>query len=146
MFLAAHRSVASRAQRRDAVLVIALVLALLGAPAVSALRSECDLCPPDCPMHQHHNGAPGSHLGCHAGGALAARLGQHGAPTHGPLLACATCGNHTLLPGTVLPPMILPSTLPPSTYVAAGVARFAEAALNSRVVDPPDTPPPIVAA
>ena len=80
------------------------------------------------------------------GGALAARLGQHGAPAHGPLLACATGGNHTLLPSIVLPPIILPSTMPPAAHAAAGMARFADAGLNSRVVDPPDTPPPIPAA
>lgn len=74
------------------------------------------------------------------------RAGQRGTPTHGPSLACATCGNHGLIPGTVLPPMIMPAAQPPSAYAAAGAARFDDAGLNSRVVDPPDTPPPVGAA
>jgi hypothetical protein len=146
MYRSARSLGASRPRRHDAGLVIVLAIALLGAPAVSALRNECNLCPPDCPMHQHHNGVPGSHLGCHGGGALTARLGQLGAPTHGPLLACATCGNHGLLPGTVLPPMIMPAAQALSAYAAAGAVRFGDGGLNSRAVNPPDTPPPIGAA
>ena len=137
---------ALRAPRRDAGLVIVMVLALVGAPAVGALRNECDLCPPDCPMHQQHDGGHASHLGCHGGGALTTRFSAHGAAAQGPSVSCATCGNHGIMSGTVLPPMLLPNVQPLSTHATVRAARFAAEALSSRVVDPPDTPPPIGAA
>jgi hypothetical protein len=137
---------ALRAPRRDAGLIIVMVLALVGAPAVGALRNECDLCPPDCPMHQQHDGGHASHLGCHGGGALRARFSARDASTQGPSVSCATCGNHGIMPATVLPPMILPSAQAPSTYAPPRTVQLADAALSSRVVDPPDTPPPIGAA
>src|SRR5262249_27485876 len=133
-----------RAPRRDAGLVIVLVLALLGTSTVGLLHNECDLCPPGCPMHQHDGQQPGSRLGCHGGGgALAARFNQHSAPHHGPSVRCATCGNHGIVSAITLPPMLLPSVQPLSTLAAVRAARFAVAAPYSRVIDPPDTPPPI---
>jgi hypothetical protein len=136
------------AQLRRSGDAVVLALVLLGAPVVSALHNECDLCSPNCPMH-HHQGTPNgsaSHLGCHHAAASAARFGHSTPQANGPTVACATCGNHGLLSATGLPPMILPvaSTLP--TFDAPRPARVLLAGLNGRGSDPPDTPPPIGAA
>jgi len=132
-------------RRRSAALTVTLVLALLGGPAISALRNECDLCPPTCPMHQHHEAADttsGPRLGCHAG---AAGTAHRQPPTHerGAAVGRATCGNHGVVSATALPPMILPATGPQLTTPVAGAARLRDTAQLDRQADPPDTPPPI---
>ena len=128
-------------------LIIALVLALVGAPAWSALRNECDLCPRTCPMHRDSDRqhAPNSHLGCHA---VPAGTQQHHAVPHGgrPALARAACGNHGVLPATVLPPVILPAMQGLPTLVAQHSPSRLDPSRPDRLADPPDTPPPIAAA
>jgi hypothetical protein len=136
-----RRCRATRAASAEAGLVVALVFALLAAPAVNALRSECDLCPPDCPMHHGatQNG-PAAHLGCHHSATHSPHPSE---PSDKPVLGCASCGNHSLLPGSVLPPMLLPDGCAIFRYETVGTACIPDGALNSRGVDPPDTPPPI---
>lgn len=138
-----------RAERRYGGLLITLALALLGAPAWSALRNECDLCPPTCPMHRNHGAAPQAHAGhlnCHA-------TPTGGAPVHpstahelGPSVRCATCGNHGIVPAAELPPMLLPATPAIPVVMAASLRPPLNTAPRERVADPPDTPPPIGAA
>ena len=128
-------------------LVVALVLALIGAPAWSALRNECDLCPRTCPMHRDSDPAHASnqHLGCHS--APAGAQHRHALPHGGkPAVSRAACGNHGVLPATVLPPVILPAVHGLPTLVAQQSPSRLESTRPDRLADPPDTPPPIVAA
>jgi hypothetical protein len=126
--------------------VLTLIVALVGAPATSALRNECELCPRTCPMHQQRQPAPGthSHLGCHAvqSGAHAKRPERQ----RGPAVTRPACSTHGVISAVVLPPVILPATrtLPrPALTRAAPQLRLAA---RARLVDPPDTRPPIGAA
>jgi hypothetical protein len=129
--------------------VIALVVALVGAPAWGAARNECDLCPSTCPMHQHRSGdtpAPSGHLGCHghAPGGSTHRASTAG--ERGPSVSCATCGHHGVFPATVLPPVILPTALALAFSKAVHAAPLPPIPQHDRLADPPDTPPPISAA
>ena len=133
----------------SARLVIILVIALVAAPAWSALRNECGLCPPTCPMHQPHAGTQethASHLGCHGSTASAGHHDRRAAHDHLPSVACATCGHHSQPPGTVLPPMILPTAHAQSVLLVVERAPRVSIAPHHRLTEPPDTPPPIVAA
>ncbi len=118
-----------------------LVLALLFAPDLSALRSECDLCPPDCPMHHQGGSQNGPHLGCHHG----ASHGQRHMPDGRPALACANCGNHGLLADGALPPMLLAPRCAVARYDAVPAGRMPDAIWSGRGFDRPETPPPIAA-
>jgi hypothetical protein len=136
-----------RTQRLSVVLGV--VFALIGAPASSALRNECDLCPRTCPMHQQraraaHGAAP--HLGCHGAPAGTSRHAHHNAHGSGPSVSRAACGNHGIVPATVLPPMILPAALGHAVVAAARSAPLPSPGRPGRQADPPDTPPPIGAA
>lgn len=140
------------AQRRSIGLVFTLIFALIGAPATSALRHQCDLCPRQCPMHQDrdHGSAKGRPLDCHLGPAGTShdhqRAQQKQARSKGPSVARATCGNHGVVPATVLPPMILPAVLQQLVIPAVQRAPFWHVARQGRAAEPPDTPPPIDAA
>jgi hypothetical protein len=122
-----------------AALAALLALTLVAAPMHGALRATCDLCPPDCPMHQVGEG--GKRLKCHGG----AGVGHDDAQAEGgmPRLSKPPCGNHGALPGLALAPMILPSAT--STPVAPLVQAAPRTAFTAprRGADPPDTPPPI---
>jgi hypothetical protein len=140
-----------RAQQRAVApvrLVLSLIVALVAAPAWTAVGNDCGSCSPTCPMHQHHadgQGSPAAHLGCHHS-ANAAPSQPGGGRADGPTVACATCGHHALLPGTVLPPVIL------ATVRAQTVALLVEAlppratVPPGRLADPPDPRPPTIAA
>ena len=142
-----HRRRARAHSPREAVGVVCIVVfALIGAPASSALRNECDLCPRTCPMHlaRDAGGAP-AHLGCHGNSAVP--HAGHGTPhRHGRSVTRPTCGNHALLPATVLPPVILPSAELAAVADDVCSAPSMVTARHGRLVDPPDTPPPITAA
>jgi hypothetical protein len=126
--------------------VLTLIAALVGAPATSALRNECELCPRTCPMHHPQKPAPSthSHLGCHAvqSGAHATR------PEHprGPAVTRPACSTHGVVSAVVLPPVILSAvrTLPRPALTRA--APRPDLTARGRQVDPPDTRPPIGAA
>lgn len=127
---------------------VALALTLVAAPMRAALRPACDLCPPDCPMHQVR--AAGKQLKCH-GEAPAPKPKCHGAmgvrhdddDRRTPRIAKPPCGNHGAMPGLALAPMILPGAT--ITRVAPICAAAPAAAFRAprRGADPPDTPPPI---
>jgi hypothetical protein len=142
------------ARCRSAGLAVTLVLALIGAPASSAWRNACDLCPPSCPMHQHRDDAAAEaapRMKCHgapAGSALheTQEEQRRGANGRGPSVARPPCGNHGAVSATVLPPMILPSAAPRLIVAGAERAPLSSTATHRRLADPPDTPPPILAA
>lgn len=148
--LARRRSARSIARQRSLGLVLTVVLALVGAPAVSAVRNQCNVCPRTCPMH-HVDASPqpakAAHLKCHAP-AAASEHQQHIPVKHarGPALGRATCGNHGIMPATVLPPMILPAAQPRLIVAMADAPPLSNPAHCGRLADPPDTPPPITVA
>jgi hypothetical protein len=130
--------------------VLTLISALIGAPAISAVRNECNLCPTSCPMHQHPDdghakAAPP--MKCH-GAKSHGDEDRHTAPgqPRGLSIARAACGNHGLMPATALPPMLLPAVQPRLIVPVADTAPAAIATLSGRLAEPPDTPPPIRAA
>jgi hypothetical protein len=127
-------------------LVFILLLALVAAPPWSVLDNQCGLCPPTCPMHQHHTGPRdprASHLGCHRSPASADHHDR--GPAHRPIVACATCGGHAQLSATMLPPMILPTAHPQAVVLVVERALRLADAQHDRLADTPDTPPPIAA-
>jgi hypothetical protein len=134
--------------RRAAALAVLLALALLTAPMRVALRDECDLCPPDCPMHRVEHGRGDEHGG-------AAKMKCHNAPaaktadaSHGklPRLSRPPCGTHGATQGLALAPVILPDAV--AWQVVPDTQRSVpqHARPHSRGVEPPDTPPPILHA
>jgi hypothetical protein len=139
---------------RSIGLALTVVLALIGAPAVSAVRNECNLCPRTCPMHRHAGEPKEStpRLKCHGasgGGHHGAEQEPHAEGTtqhHGPTLARAACGNHSIMPATALPPMILPAALARTFVPVIEPASLRDPTWRGRLADPPDTPPPIAAA
>jgi hypothetical protein len=139
------------AQLRSIGLAVTLIAALIGGPASSALRNQCDLCPRQCPMHRdrdHGDAATGRPLNCHMAPAGAGhhRHAEHQQAPRGPSVTRATCGNHGVVPATVLPPMILPAALQHLVVPAVQRAQFCDDARRGRAAEPPDTPPPIDAA
>src|SRR5262245_48431886 len=137
----------TRVRRAALRVVCLLIFALIGAPASSALRHECDLCPRTCPMHLARAQQGGSaHLGCHGTPTDPAHHHQSASHERAPSVARPTCGNHAVLPGTVLPPMLLPAVHVVTIAIGARRVPRRVAADYERSADPPDTPPPIDAA
>jgi hypothetical protein len=144
---------AAAARQRSAALVLTLVLALIGAPATSALRNECELCPRTCPMHRNHDTGAESGQKMHCHPAQGAQLGQ---PHHAsqpltkqarcPSFGRPNCGNHGTIPATVLPPVVLSAALMHWVIPTAQRAPVTDSGDHGRAADPPDTPPPIAAA
>src|SRR5438045_1909370 len=83
----------ARLRAHATAVVLTGVLSLIAAPGWSALRNECDLCPPTCPMHHHANATEDDapHLRCHG-----APHGAHSAPANRlvPRVDRPPCGNH----------------------------------------------------
>ena len=133
---------------RSATLTVLLVLALIGAPATSALRNECSICPRTCPMHHAREAAEAARpqLNCHAAPAGAAHHHRPSAHTRGPAFGRATCGTHAVVAAIVLPPVILPAARPLPILTATQSAPRPDRTWQARLTDPPDTPPPIAAA
>jgi len=133
-----------------AALAVLLALTLIAAPTHGALRATCDLCPPDCPMHQVNE--RGKRLKCH-GGDVAPKPKCHGGTGVGhddaqaergtPRLSKPPCGNHGVLPGLALAPMILPSATSALAVPLLQAPPRSALAAPRRGADPPDTPPPI---
>jgi hypothetical protein len=124
-----------------------LVFGLIAAPAWSALRNDCNLCPPTCPMH--HPGkkaaAASPHLHCHG---VAKSVHDHAdeQASQVPKVVRPPCGNHGVSPANVLPPVILTARpLQRVTPIDQSVPPLG-ACWSNRVADPPDTPPPIPTA
>ena len=138
-----HAPTALEALRRAASAGAILAVVLICAPLPRALRAECDLCPPTCPMHHHHTHAadPGMSPRCH--GAPNARSADTG---RDPRVTRPPCGNHAAVAGLVVPPMILPSALPAPVVDGAARGPLADLAAHARLSEPPDTPPPILSA
>jgi hypothetical protein len=128
---------------------IALVLALIGAPAWNATRNECDQCPSTCPMHQHRDAGAqpaATHLGCHRNTVGASAHSASATTQRSPSVSCATCGHHGLFPATALPPVILPAPLSPLRIAVLRAIPQPPPQRPGRLSDPPDTPPPILLA
>ena len=124
-----------------------VALALVSAPLPQALRGECDLCPPTCPMHRHHESGEPAHQGAHAAmpkchGAPAAAA-HHGDSSKGPRVTRPPCGNHAVISGRAVPPMILPDALPQQVVTLAERNPSVDLSPHARLADPPDTRPPI---
>lgn len=133
---------------RSATLTVLLVLALIGAPATSALRNECSICPRTCPMHHAREEAEAARprLNCHAAPAGAAHRHRPSEHTRGPAFGRANCGTHGLAAAIVLPPVVLQAVRPMPILVATRAAPWPDLTWQARLSDPPDTPPPIAAA
>jgi hypothetical protein len=119
------------------VVALALVLALPGAPMarVFAVATSCTRCPPSCPMHRTAKPK------CH-------RVRQpkrcHGA-TAGLTAPC--CGQQRANPlAMTVAPALLPAAIRSWPVVRETRLRWTPPAAPERAADPPDTPPPIVAA
>jgi hypothetical protein len=129
------------------------VLALLAAPMRSALRVGCDLCPPDCPMHdaEHRQKPPHGHdeqrpkMRCHNTPGAAAD-DRHAADDRLPRFSKPACGSHVALSGLDTTHM-LPAS-PPAWRVVESRGALAGAGdpTHGRDRDPPDTPPPVLRA
>jgi hypothetical protein len=144
-----RRSAWSLARQRSIGLVLTVALALVGAPAVSAVRNHCSVCPSTCPMHREATSPhPGKtpHLKCHAAPAASADAPPPTGHGRGPALGRATCGNHGIMSVTVLPPMILPAAQPRVVVAVADSAPLSDPTSYGPLADPPDTPPPIAVA
>lgn len=134
-----------RASRQAGALLA--VLALLLAPLRVALGADCDLCPPDCPMHATHGErtaaaaekASASVMKCHRAAAPAAASDDSG---DAPRLGRPACDSHGALPGLVLAPMLLPAALPGPRLPGSLHPGTAEPLGAGRAAEPPDTPPP----
>ena len=135
-----------RGAQQHRALIASLVLALIGAPALSALPDECTLCPRTCPMHQHGSGAAAApHATCHMAATQSAPH-AHNTSDRGPALTCAACGKHGGSAATVLPQVLLTVRQRLPYPVSTDAAPAPEAFGYARASDPPDTPPPITAA
>lgn len=120
-----------------------LAFALLAAPASSALRNECDLCPSTCPMHHPRGDAapgPAAHLHCHG------KVAAHHSHSSGTNFSRPPCGNHGLVTATALPPVILTPAQLHRVIMRAERAAPRIAGTADRLSDPPDTRPPILTA
>jgi len=136
-----------RLRARMTALVFVLAFGLIAAPAWSALRNECDLCPPTCPMHHRGDAAAGAnpHLHCHgAQSAAPHHAAAHASPL--PKVDRPPCGNHGVTPAAILPPVILTSVALQRFVLLDDSAPPIEARACPRLADPPDTPPPIAPA
>ena len=127
-------------------LVLMLVVGLIAAPAWSALRNDCSLCPPTCPMHHPRKkpAAASPHLNCH-GVAKAAHHHADEQKSQVPKVGRPPCGNHGVS-ANILPPVILTARpLARVTPIDQSVPPLG-ACWSNRLADPPDTPPPITTA
>lgn len=142
--------------RRAVSLAVTLAVALLTAPLTGALGRDCQLCPPTCPMHAVHqprgeSPAPHDHATvakkptCH-GVPAAQQAEQARADRHGLRLTRPPCGNHTAVAGVAVAPMILPGALPWRVVERVEPALRDARDRRDRLSEPPDTPPPILAA
>lgn len=125
-------------------LVLLLQLGLITAPAWSALRNECDLCPPTCPMH--HPAAKAAkpanpHMHCHGTAKAAHPHGSELGPAPAKM-ARPPCGNHGVTTATVLPPVILTAAPVQHVVTLGAAAPPIQPQRCGRLADPPDTPPP----
>jgi hypothetical protein len=130
------------AHRRLVALTLVVLLATVAAPAWSAMRNECDLCPPSCPMHHHGSSPAGAnHLHCHGAGTGAAQAQR--IPSGHSLMSRTTCGNHALVSATVLPPAILTAAPAYDAVLVESEPSTTAQLVTARGIEPPDTPPPI---
>jgi hypothetical protein len=147
--LAHSRRTVSELMRRWAATACLLAFSLIVAPWPRALRVECEICPPKCPMHEGRGAPEDGHpdapmaapMKCHGAPAAAA---SHGDTGKGPKLSRPSCGSHSGVAAPGVPPMILPPALPVDTIAAAGLRPSRSSALHQRATTPPETPPPIL--
>lgn len=137
-----------RGQRRSlAAIALTAALLLLTAP-LRASVGGCDLCPPDCPMHAAHRG--GAHAEQQRHGTP--RLRCHNAPasadsaTSAPRISRPPCGAHAAITGLDLAPMLPGGALSWRWAPRVAAAPPGSASSGGRCGEPPDTPPPDVAA
>jgi hypothetical protein len=144
---AGNRRTLTRAMRRWAAMACVLALALVSAPLPRALRSACEICPADCPMHRHHGARADST-------AEVERPKCHGAPASsrasaapsGLKLTRPPCGSHALFSGMAMPPIILPPAPPEQIVFGDNAIEIVHLTARGRVADSPETPPPIFLA
>lgn len=130
--------------RRDryALVALALVAALIGAPASRVARNQCDLCPPTCPMHHPEHVQP-SKPSCHGVEVAAAHHGAERAHTGAPALSRPPCRDAGGTVGSAPSPMML-TTVPHAWHPSEPDGlRGTDAAAPDRAADPPESPPPI---
>jgi hypothetical protein len=143
-----------RSRERLVVLALTATLALLTGPVRSALRVGCDLCPPDCPMHdtaqrekaEHGHDDQRPKMRCHNTPGAAAHDDTTADAAKQARFSKPSCGSHVALSGLDTTPM-LPGG-PPSWRVAEarGAVDAGRDARLGRDRDPPDTPPPVLRA
>lgn len=136
---------------RMVAVALTAVLALLAAPMRSALRVGCDLCPPDCPMHdathrqepKHGHDEQRPKMRCHNTPGAAAKPADDAKQ---PRFSKPACGSHVALSGLDTTHM-LPAS-PPAWRVVESRGTLAGAGdpTHGRDRDPPDTPPPVLRA
>jgi len=129
--------------RRWAGLAPLLALALLTTPLPRALRTTCDLCPPQCPMHRAqgaHGDGSARHMHCH--GAPPSAYGGRG--TH--RVSRPPCSQHGVVAGFVQAPMLLPAAFAWQVRPRRRLQPNLGPLTPERPADAPDTPPPIAAA
>jgi len=142
--------------RRAVSLAVTLAIALLTAPLTAAWSRDCQLCPPTCPMHAAR--APrDTSTAPHGHATVAAKPTCHGVPAaqhaeqaradrHGIRLTRPPCGNHGAVAAVAVAPMILPGALPWRVVERIESASLDVRDVCDRLSEPPDTPPPILAA
>ena len=131
-----------RSRRIITTQVIALTAVLLGAPFVGLLHDGCDRCPPQCPMHA------ASKMHCHeAKGAVGGRLAHAGHCGGGVVgMSRPGCGHPHQSPAIAIARAVLPQSIAPSYLQTVTPADFALPHAHTRLADPPESPPPILAS
>ncbi|MGD9764498.1 MAG: hypothetical protein AB7V27_12340 [Candidatus Binatia bacterium] len=136
-------------QRYRRAIAIALVLVLTTAPLAGAMHPGCDICPRDCPMHEHsheYEGArdhPPAHLKCH--NAPSAPAQERESRTGQPQFTRAACETHAII-AIALAPVILPDDAGWGVTARSTRSDQGNLSVRGRTGDPPDKPPPIPAA
>jgi hypothetical protein len=139
-----------RGRGRLVALALTAALALLGTPLRGALRAACDLCPPDCPMHDGANGAAPDHradaqrprMRCHN----AAPGGRDAVPAGQARFSKPSCGSHVALVGFDTGPMLPAGPLAWRVAPGQRAASADRCPAAGRISDPPETPPPVLRA
>lgn len=141
---APHYGGAPGKRRRRVLAAILLALSLTGAPLLGAVEPGCELCPRNCPMHQHldghHEAHPQRMMKCHN----APGAGAHAPNTsRQPRVTRTSCRAHAVA-APALPPIVLPDRIRWIATDAFTPAADREFPIDSRTNDPPEQPPPII--
>jgi hypothetical protein len=130
-----------------AALVVALAIALPGAPITRTALDLCDVCPPTCPMHaKRAGGAPSAVRGCHRAPAapivVSADQRAHCGGRAG--FARPGCGSHHRVPVVSLADAVLPGTVALARLPLVAPLLVLDPTVTARGAAPPELRPPIV--